>query len=200
MKKTQGIKKGVKLNRWTEREIEYLKNHYPSSNAKEVAKALYRTVRAVHVKAAKLGIRSERRLESNNGSFKKGHTPWNKGRRVIVKNQHTWFKKGQKVWSEKPVGTIWVRKEKEVPYKFIKTEAGIRRYSRVLWEQHYGKIPKGNIIRYKDGNTLNCDIDNLLCVSRKEHARMNARPKQTARTKAIKSAGGYINALLMGKI
>ena len=200
MKKTQGIKKGVKLHRWTEREIEYLKKHYPSSSAKEVGKALDRTARAVSVKAAKLGIRSERRLESNSGSFKKGHTPWNKGRRVIVKNQHTWFKKGQKVWSEKPVGTIWVRKEKEVLYKFIKTEAGIKRYSRVIWEQHHGKIPKGNIIRYKDGNTLNCDIDNLLCVSRKEHARMNARPKKTAKTKAIKAAGGYINALLMGKI
>lgn len=36
--------------------------------------------------------------------------------------------------------------------------------SRVTWEKEKGKIPPGHVIIYRDGNTLNCDIENLACI------------------------------------
>lgn len=42
-----------------------------------------------------------------------------------------------------------------------------------VWEQHHGKIPKGYCVVFADGNKQNCDIDNLLLVSRGELALMN---------------------------
>lgn len=45
---------------------------------------------------------------------------------------------------------------------------------RKIWEKHYGKIPKDNDgrpyeIHHKDGNRNNNDINNLICISIKEH-------------------------------
>ena len=39
---------------------------------------------------------------------------------------------------------------------------------RYIWEQTYGPIPKGYCILFLDGNTLNCDINNLYLVTKKE--------------------------------
>lgn len=35
---------------------------------------------------------------------------------------------------------------------------------RVVWESVHGKIPEGYIILFLDGDTKNCDIENLACV------------------------------------
>lgn len=40
--------------------------------------------------------------------------------------------------------------------------------SRYIWEQHYGKIPKGHYICFKDGNSLNCELSNLFLASQSE--------------------------------
>ena len=37
-----------------------------------------------------------------------------------------------------------------------------------IWEQAYGKLPKGYVLLFKDGNKLNCSLDNLLLVSLKD--------------------------------
>ena len=37
-----------------------------------------------------------------------------------------------------------------------------------VWRENYGDLPKYCGIRFKDGNTLNCDIDNLECVSKND--------------------------------
>ena len=34
----------------------------------------------------------------------------------------------------------------------------------LVWEKHYGKVPKDHFILFLDGNSLNCDISNLRCV------------------------------------
>ena len=40
--------------------------------------------------------------------------------------------------------------------------------SRYIWEQHNGPIPKGSVVSFKDGNKLNCDIDNLFLTTQEE--------------------------------
>jgi HNH endonuclease len=41
---------------------------------------------------------------------------------------------------------------------------------RKIYEDYYGKIPKGYHIHHIDGNPLNNDINNLECVSSEEHS------------------------------
>ena len=190
-----------KCYRWTEREIEYLKEYYPTTTAREVGKALYRTEDAVRVKAKALGIRSERKVFNNHGRFKKGNVPWNLGLKGVNGTSSTQWKKGHKTWNKRPIGDVWERDEKGYKCKFIKTERGIERLSHYNYRMHTGKeVPKSHVIRFKDGDSLNCDIDNLLCISRAENAMMNYNRESASKTMLIKSAGGYINALLMGKI
>lgn len=42
-----------------------------------------------------------------------------------------------------------------------------------IYEDHYGKIPRGHMVVFLDQNPDNYDIDNLYCVSRQIQCRMN---------------------------
>ena len=50
-----------------------------------------------------------------------------------------------------------------------KMKYGLEVLHREVWKAHHGPIPKGCIIHHRDGNPLNNDIDNLECVTRKQH-------------------------------
>lgn len=43
----------------------------------------------------------------------------------------------------------------------------------VVWEQHHGPVPKKHVVIFRDGDRSNCDIGNLLLVSRDELLGMN---------------------------
>ena len=44
-----------------------------------------------------------------------------------------------------------------------------------IWEHKHGKIPKGYCVIFKDKNTLNMSLDNLMLVSRNELVRLNQK-------------------------
>ena len=41
------------------------------------------------------------------------------------------------------------------------------------WEKHNGKVPVGHLITFKDGNHRNCNIENLMCITRSVHGILN---------------------------
>ena len=41
---------------------------------------------------------------------------------------------------------------------------------RAVWEEHNGPVPEGMVVTFKDSDRLNCDIDNLILVTRGENA------------------------------
>lgn len=120
------------------------------------------------------------------GWYQVGRSPGNKGRKqseycspeAIEASRRTQFKKGQKPIDEKPVGTIVVTCK---GYKKIKVqmEGTIwerwRPLHRWVWEQHFGEIPKGKEILFKDGDRLNCDIGNLMLATHSEKRIMKNR-------------------------
>lgn len=58
--------------------------------------------------------------------------------------------------------------------KFYK-EYGRQRFEHcVVWEKHYGEIPKGMQVHHKDGNKLNNNIDNLILVDTMTHKRLHS--------------------------
>lgn len=53
----------------------------------------------------------------------------------------------------------------EAEYR-IKVNGQWLRKHRYIWEQAYGKIPPGKALLYKDGNRLNCTLENLVLVDK----------------------------------
>ena len=109
-----------------------------------------------------------------NGQFKKGLVPWNKDLKGTHFSQETEFTKGHKPANTVEEGFISIRIDKShKPYKWIKTANGMKPLHQINYIERYGPIPKGCIIRFKDGDTLNPDAENLIAVTRLQHMKMN---------------------------
>lgn len=105
-----------------------------------------------------------------NTTFKKGHTPHNKGKKGECGKgcEKTWFKKGNVPKNHKPVGSE--RIDSKDGYTLIKV-AEPRTWKLkhvVLWEKHNGPVPKGYKVIFLDGDITNITIENLAMVSNQE--------------------------------
>jgi len=130
------------------------------------------------------------------GKWKKGHESWNKGTIGLTGANKTSFKKGQK-----PITTKYECGEPQIVnrlsrgYKEVWTRIPERilivnplngrvsmtqkrvSYSRYLWEQIYGSIPKGMVVYHIDGDPLNNDLNNLKLIRRATLLRFNQKKK-----------------------
>lgn len=116
------------------------------------------------------------------GWYQKGHPPGTKGKTIeeICKNdpeklarvRATQFKKGERPANELPIGSIVVNSD---GYKLRKRAMEGTLWERweflhrAVWEEHNGPIPEGMAVTFKDSNKLNCDIGNLLLVTKGEN-------------------------------
>jgi hypothetical protein len=125
----------------------------------------------------------------NKTSFKPGHKPWNyglKGFNAGGRNSETRFKKGNRPHQWKPIGHERITDEGYLQRKVADTGESRRDYVNVhwlLWIEHYGEIPPGMLIVFKDRNPKNIVIENLECISRSENLRRNSvhrLPKEVA--------------------
>ena len=160
---------------------DYIRQHYANTKTSDIAAHLGISVGKVYRIANNLGLKkSKEYMKQQHGSFikvagasnryKKGHTPWNKGKKVDGTKipDHTKFQKGQFPHNHKPVG--WTRVDID-GYTYMKVaEPKTWKMLHVLiYEEEHGKIPKGKIVTFKDGNKSNFDIDNLELIDRKQH-------------------------------
>jgi hypothetical protein len=187
---------------WTDKEDQKLKEIYPHLLNAEVAKSLGRSIKAVENRAflfklkktkdfmSQVAKSNPRFMEGGKKSrFQKGHKTWTKGvkgeefkKRIGEKSfqsmAKTQFKPGTQPPNFEPIGTIKIRKDKRgVPYKFIKSDkpGNWPHLHREVWEQTNGPIPKGSIIAFIDGNTLNCELSNLVCLTKAENMLRNSK-------------------------
>lgn len=181
--------------KWTLQEDQVISELYPNSTINEMMSVLPgRSWRAIYIRAALTGIkkspeflRSEKcgRLytghkRSKDSQFKAGQKPWNKGLKGICfeGSEKGWFKKGSIPPNTKPEGdgAITIRKNKGFAYKYIRIALGKwRQLHTHTWEQANGHIPEGHIVVFKDGDTMNCAIENLEMISHDENMRRNSR-------------------------
>ena len=112
--------------------------------------------------------------------FKTGHEPHNKGKKLSQatkdKLKRTNFPKGHVPYNTQPVGTIVTRKDVAGrTYQFIKiSNANWMLLQRAVWMNAHGPIPKGSKIRFKDGNTMNCELDNLEMITEGDLMKANS--------------------------
>lgn len=178
----------MKGRRWTKAEIDYLLKAYAERSNADLAAFLHRPARTIGLKARSLGVYKSPEFAGRQhkvGQFRKGHKPFNAGRKQetymtaegVARSSRTRFQPGVENTASptlRPVGYECQRNEKGKIYIWIKPEG--RRMMpkhRWLWEQAYGPIPKGHNVQFKDGNTLNCVLDNLYLISRAAQVRKN---------------------------
>lgn len=107
--------------------------------------------------------------------FKKGHIPNNKGTKGLSKANKTSFRKGHIPINHRPVGSERVNIYGYIEIK-VKEPATWRYKHIVVWEKaNNRKVPKGHVILFLDKNKLNCDIENLLLINRKELLLLNRK-------------------------
>ena len=116
------------------------------------------------------------------GQFKKGHINWNKGTKGICKPNSGSFKKGNTPGNLKPLGHericskdgfILIKIVEKNPYTGASTRYKHKHV--YVWEQENGKTPEGMVIVFRDGIKLNCELDNLMLLSRAELLRINQK-------------------------
>lgn len=124
-----------------------------------------------------------------NTRFQRGLNPWNAGRVGVRMSPKSEFKKGQMPYNTLYDGAITVRSDRNSKtgkiyrYKYIRiANAKWLLYQRYVWEQHNGPVPPKHLIKFKNGDTLDCRLENLEMISMAENARRNRNPEKYRKT------------------
>lgn len=88
---------------------------------------------------------------------------------VMPGSEKTWFKKGHRPHNWKPVGSERVNSDGYIEVKIAEPRTWAFKH-KLVYEEHFGPIPEGSVIRFLDGNRLNCSPDNLVLLTKAEHA------------------------------
>ena len=189
---------------------------YPNHSSKYIAELLgisiskvYNTAWSNKVKksaAYLLTPESGRIIEpSVANQFKPGHTPHNKGKQmdaeIYEKVEPTMFKKGNKPFNTKAVGTINVRSDaKGRLYQYIKIkDSHWELLQRYVWTQAHGEIPAGSVVIFLDGNYLNCELNNLQVISRRENMARNTIQRYPAELQEVMKLTSKLKRKTNGK-
>lgn len=192
--KNRGVKPTTEMRKkrhhTTEDDIEYIREHYASMSTREIAEARGMSKTTISGIAQRLGLYKTREwiaerarirsLDPNHGGratrFKVGNISANKGRRIeewmspegIAKSSRTRFKKGQSSLNRRPVGSERVNVDGYIEVKIAEPNRW-RQKQRVVWEAAHGPVDQDHVVTFRDGNKLNCELDNLYVITRAEH-------------------------------
>lgn len=182
---------------WTEPELRRLRHFYPHIKTEHLARVLRRPLDRVYSKAQVLKLcktpeylaspdacRLRRDMLSTRSvacRFQKGHAPANKGLRrpgwYAGRMRETQFKKGQVSRKWKPIGSERLvdgyRYTKISDIRCVPWTRNWKPTHILLWEKHYGPVPRGYAVKFIDGDRDRIVLDNLCLVSRADLARLN---------------------------
>jgi hypothetical protein len=178
-----------KLYHFTPEMHEELAKFYPVTLASELAEKFNCSVRKIYNTAFDMGLKKDpefvkeiarKNMERTDHPAKKhwrqkGCIPLNKGLKQIdymtpegiERSKATRFQKGRLGWNHKPVGYERINVDGYVEVKVAEPRT-FKLKQRVVWEKNFGAIPPGHNIQFKDGNPLNCEPENLYCISRSD--------------------------------
>jgi hypothetical protein len=113
------------------------------------------------------------------GKFGKDSQPWNKGTVGVMKaNSGTWTKDNNPDWNRKPIGYERLHTDGYVMVKVAEPNKFKLKHV-LIWETANGPVPDKHIIRLKDGNKTNFNLDNLVCIPLGANARLNKQYKHS---------------------
>jgi urease beta subunit len=199
---------------------EIIRQRFPHEKTQGIADDLGLTYSQVANRAFSMGLKKTLEFKRSESSgrhnlieggkkfrYTPGHTPFNKGKEmpaeIYEKVKATMFKKGNRPHNWKPDGTIVARKDADQSgrvYLYYKVrDSKWILYHNKVWIDQNGPIPKGNIIRFIDGNTKNCDITNLEMVSMKDNMLRNSIQRFPEEIQQVIKLTSKLNKSINGK-
>jgi hypothetical protein len=166
------------MRRYTPEEEQLIRELYPNTATKDIAKRLGRQLSSIYQAAYKLGLaksseflasdlsgriqRGKQNPATQATQFKRGHTTWNAGKKGVTGNhpnsRATQFKPGrppEESLNYRPIGSLRVCRDGYVEIKLNDTDpCTTRRWAalhRVVWERERGPVPEGCVITFKEG-------------------------------------------------
>lgn len=143
----------------TDEQRKAIKELFPHMETAQLAEMLGFTESQLIYFATKNGIKKSPEFRSawarkntiqSNAGYKKGYTPCN----------------------SRPIGSTRIDSQGNIVVKIAEPRVWILLHKKI-WEDANGPIPDDHIIVYKDGNKMNCQLDNLLLMSRRDHMLKN---------------------------
>lgn len=156
-------------HRYTKEQIEYIREISPGRERTEIRDMVNNkyglSVTTKSIAGVMYRNNIKNRMQGYNTRFEKGQKAWNKGKPFSPEgSSKSWFKKGH-TNTRAPIGSEHL-KDNRVMIKVDHPDVWVEKH-RWLWEQHYGKIPEGTAISFKDGNKENVTIENLFATTRR---------------------------------
>jgi len=201
---------------WTEEDLQLLRDLYPDVPCSAIAQTLGRSNAAVYSTGKKLGLaKSAEFLASEHSGrvqrgkqhpamvasqFPKGIVPWNKGKRICVSPNHTWFQPGHVPATWLPLGSVRFnkrggyleRKVREGNYGALNWEA----VHRLVWKEAHGPIPEGHMVAFKGRKPITVleeiTPDALECITKAENMRRNTIWRKDPEVAALYQVKGQI--------
>ena len=166
--------KGECANLYPPKIMEFIKENYIGKGHEDMANILNTTFGTGYTKEQIKGCYGRFKLNSGlSGQYPKGNIPFNKGKKKYwTGGEETQFKKGATPINYRPVGSERINVEGYTEIKVADPHKWKAKHA-VIWELINGPLPKGHCIIFGDGDKTNLDINNLICVSRKQLAVLN---------------------------
>ena len=167
----------------------FIKDNVKGRTPEEVAEMLNKAFGTQYTVSQIRSYKQNHKLPSGlDFTFKRGHTPFNKGIKGICApgSEKGWFKKGNKSINHRPVGSERVDVD---GYTLIKT-AEPNKWElkhRLIYIEKHGAIPEDHIVIFLDGDKSNLDIDNLMAISKAESAILNHQKLRFANKELTKT-------------
>lgn len=162
-------------HRYTQEEKDFFRDYIPGHTYSEIQAAFTDKFGWDITLGQVKGYMANHRINNGlTGRFEKGHIPQNKGKKGQCASgcEKTWFAPGHTPVNHRPIGSERISKDGYVEVKVAEPNKW-RLKHRVVWEEAHGTVPNGKIIVFKDGDKTNTEIDNLMLLSRGQHAVMN---------------------------
>lgn len=126
--------------------------------------------------------------------FKAGQQSHNKGKKQVdymspeglERAKAKQFKKGNIPHNQYPENVVTIRTDYKTGISYQWARLSPRKWEplhRIVWQNANGPIPEGHLVIFKNGDTTNCNLSNLECISHAEHGsrcsrQMHARPQE----------------------
>ncbi len=157
------------VHQWTQEQRIWLRAraHLPRKALAELFRQFWKV--PVSDAAVKGYCKKNAILTGRSGCFEPGHVPDPRSLRKPGETNAGTFKKGSIPHNHKPVGTRTI--DSDGYHKVKVAEPNKWAFCHLLlWEEHHGPVPKGHVIRFKDGDKGHIEIDNLVMLTNAEHA------------------------------
>ncbi|NLJ70602.1 MAG: HNH endonuclease [Clostridiaceae bacterium] len=161
---------------WTDEMIEFVKENAKGIGNQEMTDLINAEFGTEFTLSQVKSMKHHRKISSGlTGRFKKGQRAWNKGKSYQPggRSVETRFKKGRVSLNQRPIGSERICSKDG--YIYVKTEdpSTWELKHRVVYEEHFGRIPEGHAVIFADGDIYNLEPDNLVLVKRSELLIMN---------------------------